>query len=225
MVHRREVEAVAEGGSAGGVARRHGRRRAEDPVLDRDLPAGRVVDGVREDGRVRSAGALLDHGRSELLHALHRPDAGADDGADSRSVVVRQLEPRVREREPRGDDREQAEPVDALALLHVERSGCVEVDAAELDTVLRARAPPPCRVCVVQGRRIRAGRAQGRQPGDHHAVDVPVRRAAPSGSPAGEENRRVGAAEGEVVRQRDVDLHLARLVRHVVEVALGIRLR
>src|SRR6187551_3545596 len=38
----------------------------------------------------------------------------------------------------------------------------------------------------------------------------------------GEQHTRVVAAEAHRVRERDVHLHLARIVRHVVEVALGV---
>src|SRR5262249_58098376 len=103
----------------------------DDAALDRNLSSCGVVDGVREDGRIRSGGAFLEGGTRELLHALHRPDAGADDRADARAVVLVDLDARVLERELRADQREEADSVHALALFRREILRRIEVDAPD----------------------------------------------------------------------------------------------
>ena len=204
---------------------RDGRSDANRSGLHRDLAACGVVDRIREDGGIRSVRALLEHGRRELLHALHRADTGADDRADARAVVVVHVETCVLQRELGSDHREDTEAVDALPLLRREELGRVEAGAADPRAVLPRERRAPFLEGLQRLVRVGAGAREGRDAGDDDPVEVGQRRRRVTEARAGPYDARVRAPEGEVVRHRDVDVEGPRLVRHVVEVALRVGLR
>ncbi len=88
MIGGGQVAAVAQRGRAGRVSDGDRRGRSQRADLDRHLPAGGVVHGVREDRGIGAAGAFLDHAHGEVLHALHRTHPRAEDRAHAGAILV-----------------------------------------------------------------------------------------------------------------------------------------
>ena len=132
-------------GRAGG----HGRVvRAAEPERDRELPARRVEEHARDEGRRHAVEAAL----AEDVVLLHHPEEAADRRAeeDADAVgLVRAVEPRVRDRLAAGAEREQDV---ALELPHLLRRG----DGA------RRRSPSPRRRSA-RGTRSRRRRGSSRR--------------------------------------------------------------
>ena len=175
MIGASQVVAVAQRGRAGRVSHSDRRGRSQRPDLDRHLPAGGVVHGVREDRGIGAAGAFLDHTHREALHALHRTHPRAEDGAHAGAILIAELECRIGQCLTRGDDREQPETVHALAFLGPRKS------PAEKST-RPSRAPSSMlvqygrRVCLPQRLHVGAGGGEGAHAGDHDAIEPRLRR-------------------------------------------------
>ena len=121
-----QAEPVADGVSAGGARRRHGRVGALGAKAHRDL-SGRQVHDRRENEERRDAlGALLEQHAMFALDHLEAADAAADDDAHARGVVGPHDQAAGREGDVGGRDGELDEAPALLDVLAVDPPQRVE---------------------------------------------------------------------------------------------------